>query len=669
MAPMKRPRAGTVDDDGGESLQVDSLQLELRQDTVSFSAATSYSSLTRLQRKRARISETGTYSRASDARSDDSEDGPRSDLVRDEDGEAGDYERRRDAGFKDLVDEDMDTMRATQILKQKNQKIMDNMPADNAIIESVTCINFMCHTKLHVALGPLINFIIGHNGSGKSAVLTAITLCLGGKATSTNRGQSLKSFIKEGQDSSTLIVKLKNLGYSAYQQEVYGDSIVVERHFSKAGTSGFKLKGASGRVISTKKADLEEICDYFALQIDNPMNVLTQDMSRQFLNNSSPREKYKFFVKGVQLEQLDQDYQLLAELIDGIENKLHARSDDIDILKNRAEKAKTRLAMSDKQNSLRDKVRGLGRQMAWAQVEQQEQILETYNRELREADAQIAETEYKARRDDQAFQEASHVFEGATEAAELARNSMAPIQEEEAKAKEQFEKAKGEALALQVISYSVDKVRHLAECVLQFEQRAIRAHLKAADARIITANQDIAEEQKKLAEADGGIHNRRLAEIEEKKEALSKAKDRYNQHFNSISGLEEDKKLAQNEHAAANGPIEQKRIEVQQCENQLQRLMRDRGQQQGSYHENMPRLIRAIQQDDRFREQPVGPIGNHVRLLKPVWSNILERSFGATLNSFIVTSKQDQGCLSNLMQRLNWYKPPALVPVSQCLLR
>lgn len=77
---------------------------------------------------------------------------------------------------------------------------MDNLPAENGIIESVTCRNFMCHEYLEVPLGPLINFIIGHNGSGKSAILTAITICLGGKATTTNRGQSLKSFIKEGQE-------------------------------------------------------------------------------------------------------------------------------------------------------------------------------------------------------------------------------------------------------------------------------------------------------------------------------------------------------------------------------------------------------------------------------------------------------------------------------------
>ena len=90
---------------------------------------------------------------------------------------------------------------ATQFTTQQRAKGQtNNEAADNGIIEMVTCTNFMCHEFLEVPLGPLINFIIGHNGSGKSAILTAITICLGGKATTTNRGQSLKSFIKEGQE-------------------------------------------------------------------------------------------------------------------------------------------------------------------------------------------------------------------------------------------------------------------------------------------------------------------------------------------------------------------------------------------------------------------------------------------------------------------------------------
>jgi chromosome segregation ATPase len=59
-------------------------------------------------------------------------------------------------------------------------------------------VNFMCHKYLKIDLGPKINFVIGHNGSGKSAILTAITIALGANASATNRGKNLSSFIKEG---------------------------------------------------------------------------------------------------------------------------------------------------------------------------------------------------------------------------------------------------------------------------------------------------------------------------------------------------------------------------------------------------------------------------------------------------------------------------------------
>ncbi len=180
--------------------------------------------------------------------------------------------------------------------------------------------------------------------------------------------------------AASLIIKIKNTGHSGYQQEVYGDSIIVERHFSRSGSSSFKVKSASGRVISTKKSDLEEICDFFALQIDNPMNVLTQDMARQFLNNSTPEAKYKFFVKGVQLEQLDCDYQLLEDTIDSIEHKLEGRGDDIKALEELARKAKQKLDMSDKHETMRQRIKSYYNQMAWVQVDEQERVCPCFPR-------------------------------------------------------------------------------------------------------------------------------------------------------------------------------------------------------------------------------------------------------------------------------------------------
>lgn len=99
------------------------------------------------------------------------------------------------------TDEDLENLQASQFReKQRKKECRKGKPADNGIIQSVTCENFMCHGLLKVPIGPLINFVIGHNGSGKSAVLTALTICLGGKASSTNRAGNLKAFIKEGQE-------------------------------------------------------------------------------------------------------------------------------------------------------------------------------------------------------------------------------------------------------------------------------------------------------------------------------------------------------------------------------------------------------------------------------------------------------------------------------------
>ena len=106
------------------------------------------------------------------------------------------------------------------------------MPAEHGI-SSVSNATTSCAIITSRGLGPLINFIVGKNGSGKSAILTAITLCLGGKASATNRGQSLKNFIKEGKENGTIIVRIKNQGDGAYMPEDYGKSIIVERHFTK----------------------------------------------------------------------------------------------------------------------------------------------------------------------------------------------------------------------------------------------------------------------------------------------------------------------------------------------------------------------------------------------------------------------------------------------------
>ena len=82
-------------------------------------------------------------------------------------------------------------------------------PSEAGVIKRITVIDFMNHRHTTVDFGVRMNFIVGHNGStykrsnyltigGKSAILTAIAIALGGKAALTGRANGVKELIRKG---------------------------------------------------------------------------------------------------------------------------------------------------------------------------------------------------------------------------------------------------------------------------------------------------------------------------------------------------------------------------------------------------------------------------------------------------------------------------------------
>ncbi len=254
--------------------------------------------------------------------------------------------------------------------------------------------------------------------------------------------------------SSTLTVKIKNTSDSSYQHYVYGNTIIVERHFSRSGSSSFKLRSSSGKLVSTRKLDLDEICDYFALQIDNPMNVLTQDMARQFLHNSTALDKYKFFMKGTQLEHLDRDYLQIEQSLEKMTHDLHRNAKDVDKYEEEVRKAKALFMLSEKHDTLRGKIKWLVHQMAWAQVEEQERYVLAYDDELRKAAEIIENTRLNEVEASDTFHDAHQKRERANVVVIGLKDGLGPIQEAKDLAKMEFDKFKSEALTAQVKSFA-----------------------------------------------------------------------------------------------------------------------------------------------------------------------------------------------------------------------
>lgn len=241
-----------------------------------------------------------------------------------------------------------------------------------------------------------------------------------------------------------LSVKIKNQGESAYQHDIFGDSIIVERHFTTSGSSAFKIKSCSGKLISNKRSDLEEICDYFALQIDNPMNVLTQDMARQFLNSSTPQDKYKFFMKGTQLEHLDNDYMLVEQTLDTIDAEVYKKQGDLQLLEEKCRLAEELFQQASQQDAMQEKLALIGLQMAWVQVEFREEELRRCEDRLQQADQGIANLENTAEGISEAFAQIEQQVETADRQVEQAQAELTPLQEEQKAAKDKLEGNKSE---------------------------------------------------------------------------------------------------------------------------------------------------------------------------------------------------------------------------------
>lgn len=537
----------------------------------------------------------------------------------------------------DINDEDLDDdeeMRKDTL--RRLEEIKENYPADEGVIEEVYCENFMCHEILRITLGPLINFIIGHNGSGKSAVLTALTLCLGTKATATNRGANIKAFIKEGKDTCLLKVKIKNQGEMAFKPEEFGQSIIVERHFSRTGGNGYKIKSETGRIISTKKQDLEAITDFFAMQMDNPINVLSQDNARQFLSSSTPQDKYKFFIKGTQLQQLDNDYTLVEEGIDSIEAKLESRLTDVSVLEQRYRDAEAKKKLIDETARFADKIRDLQRQHAWSQVEEQEGTLAQLEQEVERAQESIDRqtSEYEA---------AALTYEndhGTREAAQDVINNfkeeLEPKKQERDEIKAQFDENRTQLFAI------------------RGEQRRIQDDHKAARDEKAKFEKLIQNERKRIEDANGPAHARKLERVEELRAQIEEINNEQQQHAGRLQQLRNEQKTADEAIPDAQRAKEERRAALLQAQSLLQGLQRDQGQFQKAYHPKVETLLRAIQNEARFKAKPVGPVGYHVRLLKPEWQSIIERTLGNVAEAFIVTNKSDQALLSELIKKCGW---------------
>lgn len=516
----------------------------------------------------------------------------------------------------------------------------DQGTAQSGIVEKIELRNFMCHANFSIDFGPKLNFVMGRNGSGKSTILTALMIALGGKTSSTNRGSSLKDLVKKGESSATITVTVRNQGSDAFRPEAYGDHIVIERRIFAEGGGAWKMKAANGKVIATTKSELESFCDFANIQPDNPIHILTQDTARQFLGSSDPSEIYKFFLEGTQLSQLVREYNLIETHVRSMKSALALKSGALEQLEALAQQALQQWQKVRETRGYQDKIDALDREFVWVQVNEVRAQLETAVENTERIRAKLVACNKSLDDSLEALGQCEERINRLEGESNNFDDVFSPLQQ-------QYDDlaAKEKDLGKQIKGFNSQE-RELNESIIELNKGIERYE------------DQIREETSKLAH-EGKAHRQQLEE-----ERQDVQRQRQEVQDGLVDKEEQQRELdnktidiAQREEEEGH-TLRRLRDEYQNNSSRLAQLRESTRNRLTAYGgPKVPALMQAINGETSWTKKPIGPFGTHIKLKDMRWQRVLESVIGNILNAFFVSNHGDRTRLKRMMDRVGVHAP------------
>ncbi|XP_022942166.1 structural maintenance of chromosomes protein 6B-like isoform X1 [Cucurbita moschata] len=513
------------------------------------------------------------------------------------------------------------------------------------IVKSIRLENFMCHSNLYIEFGEWLNFITGQNGSGKSAILTALCVAFGCRARGTQRASTLKDFIKTGCSHAVIQVEMENSGEDAFKPGIYGNVIIIERRISEA-SGAIVLKDSQGKKVSSRRDELRELVDHFNIDVENPCVIMSQDKSREFLHSGNDKDKFKFFFKATLLQQVDDllkniFHQLRSAnaLVDDLESTIRPVEKELNELQGKiknmehveeiyqqVQQLKKKLAWSwvyDVDKQLLDQSVKIGKlkdriPICRAKIDHQQGLAEKLRERFIEKKAQIASMMEKT-------SEVRRLKDELQETLSLATREKLGLEEEHGR--------------------KMNYIQKMAKRVRLLEQQVHDVH----EQHIRNTQAEESEIEEKLKELE--------LETEAAKSTVMRLKEEENGLLDSLnSGRSEIKKIAEEIEG-----YEKKHNEFSRSIRELRQHQTNKVTAFGG--DRVIQLLRVIErQNRRFKKPPIGPIGAHLNLVNgDVWAPAVENAIGRLLNAFIVTNHQDSLLLRGCANEANYRQLPIII--------
>ncbi|CAA0401302.1 unnamed protein product [Arabidopsis thaliana] len=485
--------------------------------------------------------------------------------------------------------------------------------------------NFMCHSNLEIEFGDWVNFITGQNGSGKSAILTALCVAFGCRARGTQRAATLKDFIKTGCSYALVYVELKNQGEDAFKPEIYGDTLIIERRISDS-TSLTVLKDHQGRKISSRKEELRELVEHYNIDVENPCVIMSQDKSREFLHSGNDKDKFKFFYKATLLQQVDDILQSIGTKLNSANALLDEMEKTIKPIEKEINELLEKIKNMEHVEEITQQVLHLKKKLAWSWVYDVDRQLKEQNEKIVKFKERVPTCQNKI---DRKLGEVESLRVSLTEkkaqVACLIDESTAMKRELEC-LRQSMKKAAREKIALE------EEYHHKCSNIQKIKDRVRRLERQIEDINEMT----IRSTQVEQSEIEGKL-NQLTVEVEKAESLLSSLKEEENMVMEKASAGGKEKEHIEEmirDH-------EKKQRNMNAHINDLKKHQTNKVTAFGG--DKVINLLRAIERHHRrFKMPPIGPIGAHVTLINGNrWASAVEQALGNLLNAFIVTDHKD----------------------------
>ncbi|KAG2589581.1 hypothetical protein PVAP13_5NG371900 [Panicum virgatum] len=469
--------------------------------------------------------------------------------------------------------------------------------------------NFMCHSSLHIELGEHVNFITGQNGSGKSAILTALCVAFGCRAKNTQRAASLKDFIKTGCSYASILVDINNHGEDAFKHEVFGNVIILERRITESSSSTV-LKDQHGRKVAHRKDDLVEIIEHFNFFFKATLLQQVNDLLGSIRKNLNVADSI--------VEELERSIMPVLKELDDIQDKIK-NMEHIEEIAHEIENLKKKLAWA----WVYDVDKKIGEQ-----TEKLEKLRERIPACQERIDRNTAIIE-ELRKEFIVKKENVRSFLEKTQEVRRMKEKMQHDIHEAVKLKMDLEKE--HARGMQVLNKMNTRVRQLEAQVHEFQLK----HMQQTQAEVFQVEDSIWELQQEINSAN--LSATRLSEEEKK---LS---EELQDIIKSISDIGKE--------------IDEDGRRINQLKSQIEDLRRRQHDKLTAFGgDRVQSLYRSIERHhSRFKCPPIGPIGYHVQLASNCWSLAVDCALGRLLDAFIVSCHKDSLVLRECAKEVKYH--------------